>query len=64
LSSFQGLPEKRAIDDGNRYVIVHVHGEDRLFDFEHGRYCRPSNGFKTKKQKAHFMRVKLFSVCN
>lgn len=46
------------MDDGNKYAIVHVHCEERLFDFEHGRYYRPSNGFKTKKQKAHFMRVR------
>jgi hypothetical protein len=51
-------PEKRLMDDDNRYALVKVHGEDRLFDFEHGRYYQPSNGFKTKKQKARFMRVR------
>ena len=44
--------------DGHKYAIVQVHGEERLFDFENGRYFKPPYGFKTKKQKAHFMRVR------
>ena len=46
------------MDDGNRYAFVHVHGEDKLFDFEHGRYYRSPKGFKTKKQKGHFFRAR------
>ena len=54
----KGLPKKGEMPDGNKYAIVKVHGEEWLFDFEHGRYFRLSNGFKTKKQKGHFMRVR------
>lgn len=41
--------------DGNNYAIVYVHGEDRLFDFEHGHYYK--HGAFTKKQKKHYMRL-------
>ena len=54
----EGLPKKGEMPDGNKYAIVRVHGEEKLFDFEHGRYFKLSNGFKTKKQKGHFMRVR------
>lgn len=48
--------EKYEMPDGNRYAIVSVHGEDRLFDFEHGHYYK--HGAFTKKQKRHFMRLR------
>jgi hypothetical protein len=55
-SSALGLPEKREMDDGNKYAIVHVHGEKRLFDYTNGLYYKP--GRFTKKQKRHSMRVR------
>ena len=54
----EGLPKKGEMPDGNKYATVRVHGEEKLFDFEHGRYFKLSNGFKTEKQKGHFMRVR------
>lgn len=50
------LPEKYEMPDGKSYAIVKVHGIEKLFDFDSGRYYRP-NSF-SKKNKAHFMRVR------
>ena len=50
--------QKGEMPDGNKYTIVDFHGEKRLFDFDNGRYFKRPNGFKTKKQKRHFMRVR------
>jgi hypothetical protein len=41
--SVEGLPEKRLMDDDNKYAIVQVHGEELLFDFENGRYYKKTN---------------------
>lgn len=50
------LPEKHEMPDGRKYAIVNVHGKERLFDFENGQYYRPRSF--SKKNKAHFMRVR------
>lgn len=55
-SALNDLPQKYEMPDGRRYSLVKVHGSERLFDFENGQYYKP-NSF-SKKNKAHFMRVR------
>lgn len=42
--------------DGNRYALVTVRGKERYFDFENRVFYKP--GAFTKKNKAHYMRVR------
>ena len=46
------------MDDGNRYAIVLRMVKSLFLILSMGEYYRPSNDFKTKKQKSHFMRVR------
>jgi hypothetical protein len=54
--SSHSFSQKYEMPDGNTYTVVHVHGTDRFFDFKNGQNYRP--GSFTKKNKAHFMRVR------
>ena len=55
-SDSQDRPQRCEMPDGITYTVVKVHGEEKLFDFQNGRYYKP-NSF-SKKNKRHFMRVR------